>query len=157
PCRRARISALAGWRRAFRPAPARAAEEGSSVHLSISVASTRPRPQITFPQIGAALPRQPLRLTPAPGPDLSVVARHHPHRPRALVHPPLLKPPPPRRQHQQWPRPPRPRDRRVEHVRSHHHSRPAAQRRVVDGAVFIARKIPDVYRFELPQARFQRL
>ena len=65
----------------------------------------------------------------------------------------LVEPPAARRQQQQRPGPAGAGDRRIEHIGPHHHPRPAAERRIVDGAVFIAREIADVHRFEPPDAR----
>ena len=69
----------------------------------------------------------------------------------------LIERSPARRQQHQRPGTAGAGDRRVEHVGTHHHARPAAKRRIVNGAVFIAREIADVHRFQPPDARPQRL
>ncbi len=48
-------------------------------------------------------------------------------------------------------------DRRIDHVRAHHHAGTAAERCIVDGGVFIARERPDVHGFQAPQASGQCL
>jgi hypothetical protein len=42
-------------------------------------------------------------------------------------------------------------NRRIEDIGPHHHSGPAPEGAVIDGAVFIAREPPDVHRFQGPQ------
>ena len=48
-------------------------------------------------------------------------------------------------------------DRRIQHIGAHHHARAAAERGVIDRAVFIAREIADVHRFEPPDPGLERL
>ena len=47
-------------------------------------------------------------------------------------------------------------DRRGEHVRAHHHPRPAAGRSVVDRAVLVGREVADLNRVERPDPLFER-
>src|SRR6266853_1979593 len=84
-CRRAEIPGRAGWPRAYRPALARAAAEGSSLHLSISImfGGRFRHCQTALPQIGPAHAGQALRFGPAPSPDASMIARHEHFRDRA--------------------------------------------------------------------------
>src|SRR5689334_734187 len=76
---------------------------------------------------------------------------------RELVHPLLIEPAAAGRHQQDRPHTARSGERGIDDVGPHHHSRTAAKRRVVDGTMFIAREIADVYRFQPPQPRFQRL
>ena len=52
---------------------------------------------------------------------------------------------------------PRRRDRRIDDVRPHHHARPAAERRIVDRPVPVAREAANVHRLQTPRPGGQRL
>src|SRR5437762_230122 len=73
-CRRAGTPGSAGGQPACRPAPAQAAAEGSSLHLSIYIAVMHC--PVALPQIRPAFARQALSLGTAPSPDASMIARH---------------------------------------------------------------------------------
>ncbi len=74
------------------------------------------------------------------------------------AHPRLIEPAAARRQAQiNGPGPGVAGDRRIDDVGPHHHAGPAAERRVVDGAVLIAREIADVHRLQPPEAFRQGL
>ena len=68
----------------------------------------------------------------------------------------LIEEPAARRQEESRPGASR-RHREIDHVGTHHHAGAAAERRIIDGAVFIAREVPDVHRFQAPDAVRQRL
>src|SRR5215471_8574697 len=236
-CRPAGTPGLGGWRQAFRPARARAAAKGSSIHLTISIVLVH-RP-VTLPQIGPAFAGKALSLGQPPPAYPPMIARDEHFGDRAilpegwssilrilqqplgetlikerigtsddprqepntgidhrdcrgfparqhkvakaylfdgagfqqafidaletaadhaytrhcckLAHPLLIEPAPSWRQQNERSYAAGARDCCVEHVRPHHHSRPAAKRCVIDRAVFIARELPDVHRFEPPQ------
>src|SRR5262252_5929390 len=81
--RRAGTPGQGGWRRAFRPARARAVAKGSSIHLIIPIALGR-RP-VALPQIGPALARQAFSLGPAPLADPPMIARDEDFRDRVSL------------------------------------------------------------------------
>src|SRR6185437_4838911 len=81
----------------------------------------------------------------------------HPGPRRQRPHARLIEQAPARRQIDQRAASPGAGDRGIDHVGPHHHAGTAAERGVVHGAVFIARKAPDVHNFQTPNPVLQGL